>query len=100
VKTFRQWTAQPGPYKPPDPKKYPAGNVYEPDAVRIEGVINDLLDRGVLNQGYCSGVQFVLTRTPVSNGGGSYSLSGAMQIEALLYVDVANGTAQFVSAEG
>lgn len=100
VKTFRQWTAQAGPDKTPNVKTFPPGNVYEPDAIRIEGIINDLLTRGVLNFGYVSAINFVLNRIPTSNGGGSYSLSGAMQEVALLYVDIANGTAQFVSAEG
>lgn len=96
VKNFLQWTSQPGQYQAKSP--YRAGDLYEVDALRIEQFINDLLTKGVLNQGYVSGIQFVLNRTPTSNGGGSYSLRGAMQLESLIYVDVTNGTAQFVGA--
>lgn len=96
VKDFRQWTSQPGKFQAKSP--YLAGDIYEPDARRIEQFINDLLTKGVLNQGFVSGIQFILNRTPISNGGGSYTMKGAMQLESLLYVDVANGTAQYVGA--
>lgn len=96
VKTFRQWTSQPGPLQAKSP--YVAGDIYEPDVRKINGIVNDLLTRVVLNKGYVSGIQFFLDPTPTSNGGGSYSITGAMQLESLLYVDVANGTAQFVGA--
>ncbi len=96
VKAFRQWTSQPGPLKAKSP--YVAGDVYQPDVNKINGIVNDLLRRGVLNFGYVSGIQFALNTTPTSNGGGSYAIDGDMQLESLLYVDIANGTAQFVGA--
>lgn len=96
VKAFRQWTSQPGPLQAKSP--YVAGDIYQPDVNKINGLINDLLRRGVLSFGYVSGIQFFLNTTPVSNGGGSYSINGSMQLESLLYVDIANGTAQFVGA--
>ena len=98
VKHFRQWTNEPGPLKTPDPKKYPPGNIFEIDAQRIEQAINDVLNAGVLNFGYVSAVEFVLNRTPEPLGGGSYSISGAEQVVALLYVDEANATAQYANA--
>lgn len=98
VKNFLQWTSQPGPHQAKSP--YQAGDIFEVDALRIEKVVNNLLTLGVYNQGYVSNIFFALNRTPISLGGGRYKIRGAMQIVALLYVDVANGTAQFVSAGG
>lgn len=95
-KTFRQWTSAPGALAAT--KQYKAGDIYEPDARKIERIINDLLTKGVLNLGYVSAINFVLKRTPISLGGGSNQILGAMQLTSLLYVAKADATAQFVGA--
>ncbi len=100
VKTFRQWTSQSGPLKTPNAQEFPPGNIFEVDAVKIEQAINDVLAAGVVTPGYVSACDFVLNRMPTALGGGSYEINGAEQTVALLYVDVANATAQYVSASG
>jgi hypothetical protein len=92
VKAFRQWKAG------ATPSPYVVGDIYEPDARKIDRLMRITLKQGVFNQGWVSDITWVLNRTPISLGGGSWQIKGKMQITALIYVVKADGTAQFVSA--
>jgi hypothetical protein len=89
---FRQWKAG------ATPSPYVVGDIYEPDARNIERIGTEVLKAGVLNRGWCSDIAFVVTRTPISLGGGNWKLTAKEQMTPLIYIKESDATAQLVSA--
>lgn len=85
---FRRWSSTAKtPYKP--------GDIYEPDALKIEREFKSALDQQVTAQGQCSAVSVRLNRTPVLLSGGGYKLLADVKITGLGYIDEFVGTAGY-----
>ena len=74
------------------------GDIFEPQAAAFDLQMNAQLVAGITSNGWASSITYKLNRTPVALGGGAYKTTGKLQMVALGYVVVANGTAQYVSA--
>lgn len=79
------------------PTAYNAGDVYEPDALGIDAVMNAVMKAGITSNGWVSSLTWKTTRTPISLGGGAWKLNGKLQMVAIGFIVVSNGTAQYVS---
>jgi hypothetical protein len=90
---FRRWTAA---QVANSGGKYKAGDIFEADARAIERRLFVAAKRAVLDTGDASGCTVVLTRTPVTLGGGKFALAYQGQLTALGYVYQINGTAGLV----
>ncbi|MFT3773010.1 MAG: DUF2586 family protein [Minicystis sp.] len=85
---FRLWSSQAkSPYKP--------GDIYEPDALRMEREFNAALVNQLVSTGYVSSVSVKLNRTPVSLGSGKYKLLCTVKLTGLAYIDQFEGTIGF-----
>ena len=91
VKNFKTWL-------PGVPSPWVAGNIYEPDALRIQRIANQQINAATTSKGMCSGVVCVLNRTPTLVAPEAYQLNMSCQIYPLIYVDQVQGTIGFVSA--
>lgn len=85
---FRRWSST---AKSP----YRAGDIYEPDALKIEREFKSALETGLVEQGQASAVGVTLTRTPVLLAGGGYRLLATVTITGLGYIDEFVGTVGF-----
>jgi hypothetical protein len=85
---FRRW---PSTARAP----YVAGDVYEPDALKIEREFKAALDAQVTAQGQCTAVSVRLNRTPILLVGGGYRLTAEVKITGLGYIDEFVGTAGY-----
>lgn len=77
------------------PKGGSAGDIEEPWARSRERIGNKLI--GDALNGLVSGFTFKINRTPVSLGGGNYKVLFTLKIQPVIYIVLANGTAQFVN---
>lgn len=76
---------------------YKAGDIREPDAIRIEREIRSALISQILDQGMVSAITVKLNRTPVSLGSGKYKLLCAVKITPLGYIDAFQATIGYVN---
>jgi hypothetical protein len=79
LQSFRRWKA-------PVTAPYVAGDIFEPDAVRIERFVAAALKQQVVALGMASGVEVTLTRTPVSIGVGLWKLVLRVKVNGLAYI--------------
>lgn len=79
------------------PQLVPGRDLENADVAKINRVIGDLLQRGLVQTGYAPAVSYQVNATPVQLGGGAVKLTGKAQINGFVYPVVFDATVQFVS---